>query len=453
MLPEAFGCVLFDDPYEHSSGYASMSVDERPARIAGTEHLSSECLWLTNLDYGMTKASGFGGHTRFRRTDYFGGKIDNTAEMLGLRAEGILGNYPQVLDYVRSIKVGDTVSTGDLISIKSKLISITFERICRLSRAVFGINTLNNEKFSHSFRQVAFQFDPLLEKQVATAVTDATVYSVLVERNAVLVGDNETKVKVFLPPIEHAINMLSIPVPSGEWKHYVRKRDVLKAVTETEQPFLAKVVLTDILPQFNRLLNFGSGGGKGRQRLWVSSIELGYLKHMANVDIREVYVCEYALTYDWIEEASVILSDLKNKLDLSVSAGLVAKAIWTGFASKRTPRGGDRALYVNPVAPFVHSLDRQICLMSAMELSSMGHEVSSYGMGEISVRVETEKEKRKLTDDCITLGLLPSAMYHETPDYKPDTASGIYQQMLAGGEIEKIMDIDERVINAIEGLV
>jgi hypothetical protein len=452
MLPELFGCVLFDDPHEHSSGFASTSKDARPSRISGTESLSTGCIWLTNLDYGMVRDSGFTGHSRFRRNDYFGGRIDNVAEMLGLRDDGLLSAYPQVLDYIRKNKIGDTVSTSDLLSIKSKLIASVFERVTRLSNLIFGINNLSNDKFNLSFRQAAYQFDPLLERQVATAITDATVYSVLVERNAVISSDSEMKVKVFLPPIEHAIRMLKIPVPSGEWRHYVRKRDVLKVVSEADRPFLAKVVLTDILPEFNRLLNFGSGSS-GKHRLWVSSIELDYLKYMANVDIREVYISEYALTYTWVEQAAEVMAELKDKLDLSLSAGLMAKSLWTGFASKRIPKGGDRKCYANPVTPFVHSLDRQYCLMAAMELSALGHEVSSYGMGEVIVTVDSEKQKRKLTDDSISLGLLPSSLYHETPDFKPSSALEVFQKMLAQGEIEELMNIDNRVVNAIEGLI
>lgn len=459
MEDTAFGCVLFDDAHEHASGYSSVSGDSRPSRISGTADLSSDTYWLTNLNYNIARNSGLRGNARFRDEGFLTGNIGSIPQMLGFREDAILGGIPQITDYIRDNKLGSSVSTGDLPYISTKIIANVFRNVVRLSSHILGVSSIDNYKFNRTIREAAFQPDPLMDKYIVDAVTDSIAYNIEVERN---VGQNEQSesrmlLRASLSPIDHAITMLSLPVPAGVFKTYSRSADIKKILNQTDRPFLAKCVVDGTLPEFNRIVNYGAGrlSTQKGQRRWMSSVELEFMKHVSNVDVREVIVAEYSLEYPWVKDVRNLLIELKSKLDLSVSGHLFAHNLWTAMGVSKSPsatssRGSNK--YINMLAPFLYSMDRQYCMMKVVELIARGHDVRMYGGNKIFMSIDQTTDRDLLVNDCMDLGLIPPVIFPDSPNQKTSTPYEIMQSLFAKGDVAKILSLDDRVVSAIEKL-
>ena len=88
-----YGCLIWDDPCIHTTGWKA--VGEGAAgrvNIQGTADLSSDTVYLTNMQYQMSKESGLSGNYRFKMDNYL---REGIIQLAGLMNPGALPNSDQ----------------------------------------------------------------------------------------------------------------------------------------------------------------------------------------------------------------------------------------------------------------------------------------------------------------------------------------------------------------------
>jgi hypothetical protein len=452
-----YGCVVFDDEHSHSAGFAAKE-GERAKRIASTANLESDVTWMTNLGYGVSGSSGFSGHSRFRREDFLRKKIKNIADGVGLTEKALDEGHHLLREFVLSRKVGETVSAADFPAMLSIVTSQIFANTSRIGAVISGYDFNHLSKYNLGLREVSHPIDPELPEYVADALRSAFLAWVTCERNA---SAGHPKAMMFkLQPVAHSINMLNIPIPTGKWHRETNANKGRDIIASRKHPFLVNVSVTDIHPDLNRLINFGSrggfSGGRGTRhnravsvRKWITDVELDVLAQFSNIKVKEVMYCDAVTDYDWIQEIRSVLQLLEDKLVLSVSGGLFAENVWTGVAAKYRP---DRLVNSNnTVSPFIYAMDRSACFVAAIKLMGEGFQVNGYGSGQIRVEYEEDLvDMDAAADAAVKHGLMPpSGITSSLEAADLSTPLGIMQSLTAVGDTGKLLDVDNKVADTI----
>ena len=66
-----YGCLIWDDPCLHTTGWKAMGEGSASrVNIQGTAELASDTVYITNMQYQVTKESGLDGNYRFKMHNY-----------------------------------------------------------------------------------------------------------------------------------------------------------------------------------------------------------------------------------------------------------------------------------------------------------------------------------------------------------------------------------------------
>lgn len=454
MLPEHYGCVVFDDPHEHAAGYAASTRNPGAAyRIAGTGDLESDSVWLTNLDYTLTRESGLGGHARFRRADFFRRYLDHLCESCGLSTAAVNIGHPPLVEYIETGRRtrGGVYSERDLAPAKAVALAGLTERTMRLTVALTGMTFVPQYRLNLGLREMALPADPVLPEYMLEALEDAVVRKSTVERSVSV--DGSARIAWYrLPPVAHALKILALPVPNGRWTPVEERGDIEAILGEDKMPFLAKATIKQVAPAFNRLINYGTGAGRRSARRWIASLEYRALTDIAEIRVHKLLVCDSVRKSPFLEQAVVRLSPEADKLEASVSAGLFAENLWTAVAARHNPDGGLRG---NPATPFVHAVDRIACMSAALAVQDAGLDVVSYGLGTVAARIPYGCDERDIAKVAASSGTLPPAGLLPLDDaqriFDLDTPLGIAQALHSGGCVGDLLNLDARIIESVAG--
>lgn len=421
-----YGCAIFDDPCLHQTGWRACG-EEAAARMSfeGTGTLASDTVWLTNLPYDVSAQSGLLQNYRFQKSDYLREDITRLAAR-----HGVAGGR-------------ETAEFG------AKL----FSRVLRLASCIlrFPSDYVPRYGLKYGIRENLLARDPVYERTVARIIEEAVSYNCNCERASF--GRGETKTVYFkAPPREHCLNILSIPLPRGEFaerKDVPRAKD-RKAVVEWVRglpPGFFRVTASRFDEGFNRLINFGVSPLASR-RQWLSTPEVLWIASFADVVVHQALVAEDRFVPD---EILALVKKLPEITDLSLSMGIFYENLWTGAATRLPAqcRKPDQAS-VNPFTPFLRAMDRILLFQKAHALALAGLDVTGYATGVIRVGITEDEDASTLYTAAKNGGLIPPFLELD-PDMLPPPAAPLEhaQWHYACSRLESLLQLDLKITEKI----
>lgn len=438
-----YGCIRFEDPYQHDTGWACRA-GEQPFRVNGQVELPSDTVWLTNLDYSLMETSGFSRNARFRMVDFSGEPFWRLPTKGGKETPVVYTHHTM------SNLMGCRIEEW---SEQTQVLSGVF------SRVVHGLKYLvkSNDSAAHSMslcvRKAMAPTDPIHKKNVVQALEQAVVNFIRCEALDDMYTPGVRGFALSIPKVPHALDILKTPLPCGQWKALDKKqipgqKEYAQWLDSIEGPFLANITVNAQDAQLGKLLNFGSGK---ERRAWVTIDELKSLAACCDITVHTGFNCDAA-------QVPTVISDAVNKIKptmaISPSIGLMLENIWTGYAAKYAPP--PRVLKdkhaTNPAAPFVRAVDRLRCLEKARLLSEYDVAVVSYGKGKVSIL--TDKSDKQIASICRETGLIPpfldvSAAQDVIDKGALTTPLSVLQTIYIRGERELLRKTDERIFEEL----
>lgn len=436
-----YGCLIWDDPCIHTTGWKA--VGEGAAgrvNIQGTADLSSDTVYLTNMQYQMSKESGLSGNYRFKMDNYLREGIIQLAERHGI-------------DEPRSV---------------TELGSKIFSRCMAASRKLLSI--ADDEEFlpEYSLKQgyrdiIGFGRDEVFTTGMAKIINEATSYYTNCERDAW--RSKENLIGVFrVPQRSHAYNVLNAALPYGDFVEVPQNelpgpkadRDVVQHWLATYgmndgMPGLFKITCKSFEPRFNRLISFGSGAGgtDAYKRQWISTPEVVFLSAFAEIVIHEAYISKSVFR---LSPALKLLERLPPQTDVSLSMGLCFENLWTGMCQKSSYRSSPPSpdkVFANPFLPFLRAQDRIELFKKALVFSEAGYEVAGYSTGALRINMRNQSPA-EIYNFCRQQRVIPPFLGLEAKDLpKPEGKDPLVflQYWYATNDMKKIMDWDKAVVD------
>lgn len=432
---EYFGCVRFDDPHNHDRGWAARA-GERAFRIKGTEDLSSDTLWLTNLSYNLMYDAGFAEHARFRRGDFLSESFCKTPKST---------SESRPTEFVAYDLVSLLGIHADDWKNQVEEVAALFDRVMRLTHRVLGPLDMSGNTLSNCMRQSLYGPDPILSEKIEAGLRESNVSFVRCENRPEMFSDNARVITLTLPRVRQGIALCRVPLPSGEW-HEISKRDlpapenVLAWATHFDYPILARLTVDHMEPAVNRLLNFGTGRATRR---WAVTEEIQCIAQFARVQIHEAYWTESVTTIPRVDAALEMFEPIH---ELSLSVGLFLENLWRGLCSNLPPKvhiRRGRPVH-NTVAPFIRALDRHYCLDAALRLQQMGFSVTSYGKGKVSI--VTQMPNSSLAEALAQMDLIPPFLDVSSDDIDLQSPFGLFKAFYVTGDRERLRLADEQIV-------
>jgi hypothetical protein len=421
-----YGCVLFDDPHQHASGYASIN-GKTAQRIRGTQDLDTDIIWVTNLCYDIMAISGFKSHTRLKQNDFLRRPIESIAQSLNL--------------------THNPVKTAEVIS------SLT-NRVVRITNDFLEFDFIPRASLKQSIRESIGSTDIKLPDFAVHALQEATESWTQCEKNGNVKGLERVHFQVH--PFTIAKEVFNIETPCGDlWKTANQVPTGFQSFEELRQevggPFVAKVKISEIDPDFNPLLNFGgSPTFRGSRRQWISSAEMAAIYDFADIQIKELVVMA-----DFNSRNARILNKFKNIPQaclFSLSYQLFFENLWCAAGTTLPPSGFQNlnGNFINPAIPFIRAIDRDICMHAAAQIAYSGLKVHGYGNGIISVDLVGDETPEQILNAAVNSHTIP-------PMLKPnndlvfkvvDTPLTVLQSHYINGRLDALLEIDRQVTEA-----
>lgn len=429
-----YGCVKFDDVRHHDTGWASIAG--KPAfRIANTRDLSSDVVWLTNLDYEMSFQSGMGMHAGFRRSDYLSEYFLRTAKKEATFT-GELYDFSKILGS-QSINGPELTERGAAI----------FDRVMALASHKLGIQDPPPYSLSRGIRDSMMGYDAILPQVIVDALEDATSSFVWVERDTAL-SNADTWLTLSLPRVNHGTACANFPEPMGDWLPLQLPNQNEDAIDDwacdLNGYFIAQFSIENMNEQAHRLVNFGSGR---KTRRWTTGVELAVLNKVGRVTLKKAYRPSSVAP---IESLLPLLESHNDMHELSLSTGLLWQNIWTGLCSKRQPPAHIRRNNpsINALAPFIRANDRNACFLAALALQKKGIQIISYGRGKITIQHNGDDER--LAEILRKTQLIPSFLStKQRNDIEIDTPIKMMQEIYMQGDFNRLNDADQQITDLI----
>ena len=350
-----YGAVLFDDD-DDESGWAAISGKDA-VRVERTSELPYDVYWWANR--GPESMRGF--LPRFKTHSYL------TPTMLELHLElGILEMGPEK---------------------KTKITAEIFGRVMTMARDYYGIMSPQKNTLAEDISNALLPREKLPEQFIHDALREAHVQ--WVDCSAVEQSDEMEIHTLVLPRVQHAINVLSSPVPGGnKWEKAFTSRGIPPThvqppwVSTREMPMLAKISIQGIDPKVASLLPYSEFGDPQR---WVTHSEFLMLSKFSKPNLEVVHFCEKGYQGMTAEHSFYPGGYLS---PISISAGILAAnylAAMTAPQNNGRVEPGRNAEIYTPQATWLAAADRHITLASALSLKLCNFEIAGYGQGKIRV--------------------------------------------------------------------
>ena len=437
-----YGCLIWDDPCIHTTGWKAVGENSAGrVNIQGTADLSSDTVYLTNMQYQMSRQSGLSGNYRFKMDNYLREGVVPLAERHGISEP-------------RSI---------------TEFGSKIFARCLAASRKLLDINEEEEFLPEYSLKQgyrdiVGFGRDEVFSTGMAKIINEATSYFTNCERDAWRSGENQ--IGVFrVPQRQHAYNVLNTALPYGDFVEVPQHelpgakadRSIIQHWLATYgmndgMPGLFKVTCKSFEPRFNRLISFGSGaGGIGMdayKRQWISTPEVVFLSAFAEIVIHEAYISKSVFR---LSPALKLLERLPEQTDLSLTMGICFENLWTGMCQKSSYRSSPPSpdkVFANPFLPFIRAQDRIALFKKALSFSEAGYEVAGYSTGALRINMRNQ-DPREIFSFCLQEKIVPPFLGIEAKDIPKSEGKGslaFLQTWYASNDIKSILEWDRAVV-------
>jgi hypothetical protein len=408
-------------------------------------------VWITNLDYTLSRDSGLSVHSRFRRIDFLRRTVPVIAESFGVGTGARLIANPSARSFLnslrkRALQLSAGLDPGGIAITQAAIVARVFDRVMHLAQFTLDIEAVPQNRLSWGIRQVIAPPDAAAPEWVTAAIEDSITYTTFCERPA-----TDTLVDFYwfrLPPVQLAQRSLLGPFPTGDWTR-IKSPDesMLAGVIDTRGPFLARITVLHTAEQVNRLINYGSGATQKQMRQWVSGIELVCLLAIAEVKVHEILIPSD------VEPPLPMLLWLQReerRLWLSQSAGVFVENLWAGLAARC-----DRTR-PNPRSPFVYGAVKAECLNAALSLQRLGADVDRYGMGAVVIRMPSCRQEvllEKIAKFATEAQLLPPPMGipldRALALFGDETPLGLMQSLSFAGDPLRFFEIDTQALERL----
>lgn len=433
-----FGCVRFDDPHSHDRGWAARA-GQKAFRIRGTEDLSSNTLWLTNLSYNLMYDSGFADHARFRRGDFLSENFCKPTRACG-------DNGPEWVPYDLVSMLG---IQGDDWKTQVERVATLFDRVMRLSAKFLNLNDISKNSLSLCIRDILFPPDAILDEKVASGLKESCVTFTKCELRPAL-EDHARHIALTLPRLAHALKLAALPAPAGAWKAIPAAKlpapdEVAAWLSENKSPLLARLTVEKMDPEVNPLINFGTGRGARR---WAVTQELEYLARYGQVRLHEVFQPERV---DPIPKLKSVIAQFEPVHELSVSVGVFWENLWRSLTVNLPPKVHIRKgrPSFNALAPYVRALDRALLLEEVIWLQQQGLSVVSYGKGKITI--STALENPALAQKLEKRALIPPFLDVAKSDMAVNSPVELFKAFYMTGDRANLEMADSHIVESLCG--
>lgn len=431
-VPWKLGCIIFDEPSQHTTGWAAW-IDQNgnrsePYRIDGTNSLPTDIVWWINLTFEEMSMAKLSFNARFRGEGFLRTKMD-----VIFKEWGVSQSSPDE---------------------KAYLGAIVFWRVMFFVFIHYGFTRVPQDSLKNGIRDV-WEKDPLLPDPIREALGDALTEYAQCEQNGATGG---RPASFLVPRSQHARVILSSPVPGNAWKVVPEKlipkgqvvdRSFRDHLIDLGGPALIHAVISDIDPEKNSILGFGSGirqrknaGSKSLKRHWESNRswltidEAMVVSAYAKVTVKNLIVTDPGKT--------MLLSDLTpswpeqmngNHEFLSWSYGLFLENVWIARAYPFP-----KELLASGWQVFYRSFDHVASMKAAWELSRSGIVVLGYGAGRIAAKVPDFMTPQEVAVAALSAGVVPDSLPEPVNVHVEETAP--IQRAMLGYLIRGSSDAD-----------
>ncbi len=384
MTMTGFGYAHFDEPTSPESGWAaSFETHGEPKRISGIGSLRSDIIWMTNIEYGAWYAHKLGNMPNLRQSLYARSSIKSLVSELGLiqpqlRAEDICATLYEV-----------------------------FDRMLRIAERAVGFNILSQQhkKFSEAIRTLLIgEREPKEYTCNEPSIIEAFANAIQPDSGCHAVREGSTRytwVGVRRNRLQHALDILSTPIPQGPWEvvsqHLLPAddRDRVAWLLAQTRPTMARVSIVTEDTDRHRMVAFGvpsvptsnkpkkNGMAVSNLRQWVSAPELLMLSAFTTMRVNDVLLAE---SYAPLVAKKSFPMPLEPHDWMSTSFGLFAENYWSAMALPMAAPVS-HALTYTARSVWLRAADRVYSFHAAMQMRLSGIAVGNYGSGAVGLWV------------------------------------------------------------------
>jgi hypothetical protein len=371
------GYAHFDEPDDPQAGWAaSPATNGEPKRVAGIQHLRSDIVWLTNVEYSAWWKYRLGNQPNLRQALYARTTIKALMADLGMaqpqhRAEDICAALYEVL--TRTMRTAE--------------------------RAMgFKVGDFSHQKMSEAIKLILLgEREPREYACSDNAVVSALAGAIQSDSSCGAKKDERTKhtwVGVRRNRVQHALDILASPVPMGPWEVVPMSmlpasgRERVAWVLSQSRPVLARISMTGEDSDQYRMVAFGVSSvqktgsrsvGGSHMRQWVASPEMAMLASFCSVEVHDVLL---ASSYAPIA-ARYPFPTVEPHDWFSLSFGLFAENYWSSLIIPTKGSGPGQDSIHTARAVWLRAVDRVYSFHAAMQMRLSGVIVSQYGNGAV----------------------------------------------------------------------
>lgn len=369
-----FGCVRFDADDPNMGGWAAVAGGEA-VRISSVGSLDNATLWWSNLSFQAMFESNLHKTSYIKRTTYLNSWLQDGQQEICL-----------AWGFLRSSYTEKTITEA---------LSSIFDRVMRFAGDAYDIDFARSvpmhDNLADELRcRMLPDKDPHINGEVDIALSAAHqyyTYCVTPHYNR----EETAVVKFAAPAVGYAREMLSAVIPSHQ-VDFIEERKLPPAAQRIEwvvnhaRPALARVVVSDIHPDYVNVIAFANGAKAGSNRSWVTQPELLLLSKYARVEISALFL------FGGYEDmpAECKLPAFTAMQSMTPTAEVIATNHWLGLARencyKLEPKAND-ARAVSPRAAWLTAVDRFVMFTYGLQLHRAGIVIRRYGAGAITTLI------------------------------------------------------------------
>jgi hypothetical protein len=357
----SYGAVVFDDDTRPNSGWASVG-GAQAVRIRGTGDLASDVYWWCNLPTAVFIKYGTLANPKLKRADYLKPNMTQLHQELGLMT-------------VRMPAARIAEITAEI-----------FARVMRMAQKHYGLVKPVDLTLASDLYEVLVREDKMITPEIDEALRQSYQVWAKCENKT---PQGSKMVTFRRPRIQHALDVLSTPIPGLQWEFIDEKKMVPEAkrvdwLISQSRPALVRASVKSVQYDVAKIVSFG--GGAREERAWMSHPELLMLSRFANIKIDAVFLSN---DYEPQEVYRPIFSG-GSIGSLSVSNGILAENYWIALASSNTMKrfSKEKLTIFSPRAVWLSASDRFHTLLPALMMDGSGFCVRGYGRGMVTMAIQ-----------------------------------------------------------------
>jgi hypothetical protein len=375
-----FGVAWFNDEKSATDGLAAVAGEEAEA-IRSIGDLRSDVYWWTNLSRSTLYDMRLLRRPQIKRNTYLLTNIKALRIEMGLDDRGTPADEAVCL------------------------LAEVFSRVMNLAITHYGVGEkgLMGEYLSDDLYAVLVPEDFPISSDVDLACLRA--YQNRVDCTAKWPA-NTRGVRFGLSRISHALDVLSTPIPSGDWT-LVQGSDLgppaerAANLLKCDRPVLAKASFSKVAPEYAPLIVVSSENMRN-DRSYMSQPELVFMNKFSTLRIEHAYIASSYRRLT-LNKPLFLGEDLG---PLSLSVGLLAESCLAALLYRRPFAPGRQHGFITPRAAWLSAADRFHCLMGAASMRALGYTVMNYGVGSVLIAL-TSAELEPAGRCAEAIGLLP----------------------------------------------